>query len=64
MVEVSNFRKSINRILKKNPSLKNYLEQEYEDIFQDTQETMKLLFEIPEDSFIELEKIMQNDYFG
>jgi hypothetical protein len=64
MVEVSNFRKSINRIIKKNPSLKNYLEQEYEDIFQDTQETMKLLFEIPEDSFIELEKIMQNDYFG
>lgn len=64
MVEVSNFRSRINRILKKNPSLRNYLALEYTDIYQDAMKTMKLLFKIPEDNFIELEIIMQDDYFG
>lgn len=64
MVEVTNFRSRINRILKKNPSLKNYLASEYSDLYQDVTKAMKLLFEIPENNFIELETIMQDDYFG
>ncbi|MEM9272085.1 MAG: DUF29 domain-containing protein [Cyanobacteria bacterium P01_F01_bin.143] len=41
MAEVSNFRSRINRILKKNPSLKNYLASEYSDIFYDSTKAMK-----------------------
>ncbi|BAZ44311.1 hypothetical protein NIES4102_13190 [Chondrocystis sp. NIES-4102] len=33
--EVVNFRNRINRIIKKNPSLKNYLKSEYFDLYQD-----------------------------
>ena len=64
MVEVTNFRSRINRILKKNPSLKNYLASEYLDIYQDAIKAMRLLFEIPKNELIELEQIMQDDYFG
>ena len=64
MAEVSNFRSRINRILKKNPSLKNYLASEYSDIYQDATKAMKLLFEIPENDFLDLAMIMQDDYFG
>ncbi len=64
MAEVSNFRSRINRILKKNPSLKNYLASEYSDIYQDAAKAMRLLFEIPIDDFLDLEQIMQDDYFG
>lgn len=62
--EVINFRNRINRILKKNPSLKNYIAEEYEDIWQDAIAVMAVEFEIPKNSFISLDKIMQNDYFG
>ncbi|MGB3404417.1 MAG: DUF29 domain-containing protein [Microcoleaceae cyanobacterium] len=64
MAEVSNFRSRINRILKKNPSLKNYLSSEYRDIYKDSTKAMKLLFIIPDDNFIELETIMREDYYG
>ena len=64
MVEVTNFRSRINRILKKNPSLKNYLVSEYSDIYHDAVKAMALLFEIPKNELIELEQIMQDDYFG
>lgn len=64
MVEITNFRSRINRIIKKNPSLKNYLNNEYQDIYQDATKAMKLLFEMPEDNFVEIERIMQEDYFG
>jgi hypothetical protein len=64
MVEVTNFRSRINRIFKKNPSLKNYLDAEYQDIYQDATKAMKLLFKMPENNFIELEQILQDDYFG
>ena len=64
MVEVTNFRSRINRILKKNPSLKNYLALEYSDIYQDAVKAMKLLFEIPQNELIELEQIVQDDFFG
>ncbi|MEL6909023.1 MAG: DUF29 domain-containing protein [Cyanobacteria bacterium J06631_6] len=64
MAEVSNFRSRINRILKKNPSLKNYLASEYKDLYQDAAKAMSLLFIMPENNFIELKTIMQDNYFG
>ncbi|BAU66017.1 hypothetical protein STA3757_34170 [Stanieria sp. NIES-3757] len=64
MVEVTNFRSSINRILRKNPSLKNYLNAEYQYLYQDASKAMVLLFEMPKDNFAALDKIMQDNYFG
>lgn len=62
--EVSNFRNRIKRILKKNPSLQNYLEAEYEDIFKDAVKNMSFEFEIPQGSTIECDLLMDEDFFG
>lgn len=62
--EVVNFRNRINRILKKNPSLKNYLKSEYLDIYQDAISVVAFDFDIPQESFVEIEQIMKDDYFG
>lgn len=64
MREVVNFRTRINRILKKNPSLKNYLAKEYSDIFLDAVKIVKFDFDLPENNFIPLEQTMEEDYFG
>lgn len=54
-----------NRIKRiKNPSLKNYLQSEYHDLYQDAIATMMFDFEIPPDSFVEVEQILQDGYFG
>lgn len=62
--EVVNFRNRIKRILKKNPSLKNYIVQEYQELYQDAISSMNREFDIPSDSFIALEQIMEDQYFG
>ena len=62
--EVTNFRTRIQRILKKNPSLKNYALSEYRDLYSDAVKYMSFDFEIPKDSFVEFETIMQEDYYG
>lgn len=64
MQEVTNFRNRINRILKKNPSLKNYLAAEYPDIYQDAVKVMKFQFEIPNDNFVPLNRVMEEDFYG
>lgn len=64
VLEAANFRSRINRILKKNPSLKNYLAQEYFDIYTEAVKLMRLQFEIPKDNLISLEQIMEDNYFG
>lgn len=64
MKEVTNFRNQINRILKKNPSLKNYLKDEYQDIYRDAIKVMRYDFYIPETNFVEIEEIMKEDFFG
>ena len=64
MKEVTNFRNQINRTLKKNPSLKNYLKDEYQDIFADAVKVMKYDFNIPEGDFIILDLMMAVDFFG
>ena len=62
--EVVNFRNRINRILKKNLSLKNYLKSEYVDNYKDAIAAMSEKFEIPNKSIISVEEIMKNNYFG
>ena len=62
--EVVNFRNRINRILKKNPSLKNYFESEYSDNYRDAVAAMSENCEISPESYIAIEEIMKSDYFG
>jgi hypothetical protein len=62
--EVNNFRNRIKRILKKNPSLKNYLAEEYTGIFDDAVQNMSFEFDIADGCFIPIEKILEKDYFG
>ena len=62
--EVVNFRNRVNRLLKKNPSLKNYLASEYIDNYHDAIAAMSESFEIADRSVISVEKIMNQDYFG
>ena len=62
--EVINFRNRIKRIIKKNPSLKNYLIEQYSEIYQDAIATMSEQFDIPSETKIESENILSDDYFG
>ena len=62
--EVVNFRNRINRLLKKNPSLKNYLSSEYADNYQDAIAAMSEKFDISNDNMISVDEIMKQDYFG
>lgn len=62
--EVANFRNQINRLLKRNPSFKKYMEEIYPEIFAEVVQVRKLEFDIPNNIFIELEEIIKIDYFG
>lgn len=62
--EVINFRYEIKQILKESPSLKNYLQQNYRDWYLNSVKAMKREFDIPSDSLISLETIMNEDYFA
>lgn len=64
MQEVTNFRNRIKPILKKNPSLNNYFEAEYSDIYQEAIAIMTCDFDIPQDNFVEIKEIMDKNYFG
>lgn len=62
--EVINFRYEIKQILKESLSLKNYLQQNYRDWYLNSVKAMKREFDIPSDSLISLETIMNEDYFA
>ena len=62
--EVKNFRKQIKRILKRNPSLSNHLEQVYPELFQDAVEVMEELFSIPNQEHFDVDWLLSDDYFG
>ena len=36
----------------------------YAEVYQDAVDSRKIEFDIPEDSFIDLEQIFKKDYFG
>ena len=63
-VEVVNFRKRIQRLLKRSPSLKTYMEEVYPEIYQDVVDTWQIEFDIPKKTSIFLEEILAKDYFG
>jgi hypothetical protein len=62
--EVTNFRNRIKRIVSRSPSLNNYMSEVYSGIFQDAVDAQSNEFEIPDDCFIPLEKMLEKDYFG
>jgi hypothetical protein len=62
--EVANFRNQIKRLLKRNPSFNKYLEEIYPEIFVEVLQVRSLEFDISDRVFIELEVIMQPNYFG
>ncbi len=62
--EVVNFRYEIKQILKESPSLKNYLQQNYQDWYVNSVKAMQREFVIPDDNFVPSEIIMSEDYFG
>jgi ABC-type transport system involved in cytochrome bd biosynthesis fused ATPase/permease subunit len=63
-VEVVNFRNRIFRLLDRSPSLKKYMQDIYLRVYQDAVSAQQIEFEIPNNSFISLEKILQKDFFG
>ena len=62
--EIIHFRDEIKEILHESPSLKNYLSENYQAWYQKSVRAMSQEFDIPDDSFVALETIMQDDYFG
>jgi hypothetical protein len=62
-VEIINFRRRIKRLIKQNPSFKTLLTQMYPEVFQDVIDAWKVEFDIPDNSYIELEQILKEDYF-
>lgn len=63
-VEVNNFRNRIKRLLRRSPSLNKYMKEIYAEVYQDAVSSWQIEFDIPEDSFIELDLILQKDFFG
>ena len=62
--EVVNFREEIKSILEESPSLNNYLEQNYLNWYAKSVKAMKREFSIPDDSLVNLDTIMTDEYFG
>ncbi len=65
-VEVINFRIQIMNILEDSPSLKNYLADNYSKWYEQSYQKYQkgILFDMPSSEQIELEQLMQDDYFG
>ena len=61
--EATNFRNQINRLLKRSPSLKNYMAEVYLDIYRDALEARSKVFDIPEHEPFPLEKILDKKFF-
>ena len=54
--EVRNLRNQISRIIKRNPSLKDYLMKEYQQNFAFAKDRMQGYFDVPVDRLIPIEK--------
>lgn len=63
-LEVSNFRDNILDILTDSPSLKNYLEQNYEDWYAKSVKRVGQVFEVSDLFKIELTELLSLEYFG
>ena len=65
-IEVINFRIQIANILEDSPSLNNYLADNYRKWYQQSYQKYQkgILFKMPSFEYVELEQLMQDDYFG
>ena len=63
-VEIANFRNRIKRLLKRSPSLKNYMAEVYPEIYADAVSSWQIEFDIPDSEPIPLKKILEPDFFG
>ena len=61
---ISNARGCIKGLLKDNPNLEKHLERIYPILYQDTTNTLQSQFYIPENMPIELQQILDKNYFG
>lgn len=61
---VSNSRSNIQKLIKCSPSLRRYMEQIYPKLYQDAVNLCQYEFYIPRNMSIELEQILENNYFG
>ncbi len=62
--EVVNFRNEIKEILQDSPSLKKYLQDNYNAWYEKSVNAMRQEFEIPDHNFVLLETIMEENYFA
>ncbi len=62
--EVVNFRNEVKEILEDSPSLRNYLQDNYAAWYKKSVKAMRQEFEIPDNNFIPLDTILEEDYFG
>ena len=61
--EVINFRNEVKEILEDSPSLRKYLQDNYAAWYKKSVNAMRQEFEIPDNNFIPLEIILEDDYF-
>lgn len=61
--EATNFRNQIARLLKRSPSLKNYMSEVYLELYENAIESRSKIFDIPEHKPFPLEKILDKNFF-
>ena len=64
IIEVSNFRDNIIDILEDSPSLKNYLQENYDDWYGKSVKRVSRVFTVPENDKIVLSELLSEKYFG
>ena len=62
--EIKNFRNQAKRIIRKNPSLKNYAIQEYAENFKLAKDRMNGYFEVPDNFAISISKALDDKNFN
>lgn len=61
---VSNSRNDIKKLIQCSPCLRKYMEQVYPKLYQDAVSLCQIEFYIPRNMSIELEEILDSNYFG
>ena len=64
IIEVSNFRDNIIDILEDSPSLKNYLQENYDDWYDKSVKRVSRVFTVPKNDKIVLSELLSEEYFG
>ncbi len=64
IIEVSNFRDNIIDILEDSPSLKNYLQENYDDWYGKSVKRVSRVFTVPKNDKIVLSELLSEKYFG